>query len=251
MNNEEVFDAWCPAASRWSTWAKPVLFTSLLPLNDDSSLRDKWQSLDVTWAPRRGNDTAIILDLPGTESILYAAALFAIGYQPVPLFNCCAAAAHEVLPTDGLREYLVRAAADLRTGQLAPDAPPVFLLDSNRLTGSHPPHPGLFDNRWMTFPQDFPSGRFLKDAGIGKIILARDKTGPPELDLAQVLMRWQEVEVRLLQTDVAHPGEPQLLQVAPPPRYRWFFQRTLALLGFMQNSAGGFGSVIPEPGGAG
>ncbi len=251
MTNEQIFDQWCPASSRWSTWAKPVLFTAFLPQNFDAPLGGEWQRLDVSWAPRDASDTAIILDLPGTASLLHALALFPLGYQPVPLFNCCAAENHEVLPTDEIRKYLVRGALDFQGRELSPGAPPAFILDSNRLQGSHPPHPGLFDNRWMTFPQDFPSGTFLKEAGINQVLLVRDGSGQPQTDLAQVLLRWQEVGVRLLQVDVAHPGEPQLLPVFPPPRYRWFFQRTLALVGFMQNSAGGFGSIVPEPGGSG
>jgi hypothetical protein len=249
MTNEEIFDQWCPASSHWSTWAKPVLFTALLPTNDDTPLGSKWQGLDVSWAPKAGNDTAIVLELPGAASLLRAVALFKIGYQPVPLFNCCAAVTHEVLPTDELREYLVRGAVDLQGQQLLPGAPPAFILDANRLHGSDSRQPGLFDNRWMTFPQDFPSGSYLKDSGISKVILVRDGNGQPATDLAQVLLRWQETGVRLFQVDVAHPGEPPLLPVFPPPRYRWFFQRALALFGFMQNSAGGFGSVIPMPGG--
>ena len=249
MTNEQIFDQWCPASSRWATWAKPVLFTAPFAQHYDAPLGHEWQKLDVSWAPKNSSDTAVILELPGTQALLYALALFPLGYQPVPLFNCCAAEQHEVLPTEGIRNYLMRGVLDLQGRELPPGALPAFILDSSRLHGLNTPHPGLFDNRWMTFPQDFPSGTFLKEACIGKVLLVREGDGQPQLDLAPVLMRWQEAGVQVLQVDVAHPGEPQPLMVRPPPRYRWFFQRALALAGFLPNSAGGFGSIIPMPGG--
>jgi hypothetical protein len=247
MTNEEIFDQWCPTSSRWSTWAKPVLFAQALPLEQQSSLRSEWQNQNVSWAPAEGVDTAIVIDLPGTASLLLSLALAKIGYQPVPLFNCCAALGHEVLPTDKIREYLVHGAFDLQSLPLLPTVPPAFILDSDRMVGKNIPHPGEFDNRWMTFPQDFPSGNYLKESGISKVILVQTNLRQPALDLAQVLMRWQDTGIQIAVIDATNPAFPQPLTVVPPPKYRWFFQRTLALVGLMRNSAGGFGSVIPEP----
>ena len=247
MTNEQIFDFWCPPASRWSVWAKPVLFAQDLPVHSDETLHAEWQSLDVTWAPPQGVDTAIVIDLPGIKSILTALALAKVGFQPVPLFNCCSAPREEVLPTGPLREYLVRGACDLQLMEMPPTVPPAFLLDSDRLSGKNIPHPGGFDNRWMTFPQDFPSAQFLKEAGIANVILVQNHLNRPATDLAQVLMRWQEAGLRIAVVDGDYPQPPVPITIAPPPRYRWFFQRALALMGFMRNSAGGFGSVIPEP----
>jgi hypothetical protein len=246
MTNEEVFNAWCPAEGRWTTWAKPVLFAQPLPLETES--RRESPAPPVTWAPAPPS-TAIVIDLPGVQSIQASLALAHLGYQPVPLFNCCSAPEHEVLPTALLRESLVLGAAELRSLRLSPLAPPTFLLDSDRLTGKVIPHPNKFDNRWLTFPQDFPSAAALKEAGISRVILFQMGKGQPLHDLAHVLIGWQEEGVPISIVNASAPDSPVSLVVTQPPRLRWFFQRTMALFGFMRNSAGGFGSVIPVPGG--
>ena len=46
-------------------------------------------------------------------------------------------------------------------GLAATHAPPAFLLDSDRMKAPAP-DPGRFDNRWLVFPQDFPSAAFLR-----------------------------------------------------------------------------------------
>ena len=69
-----------------------------------------------------------------------------------------------------------------------------------------PPGPGTFDNRWVVFPQDFPSAAFLRSRGVAEVLLIQAGAQPQE-DLAHVLLRWQQ-------------GGPR-------------------------NNAGGFGAVIP------
>jgi len=248
MTGEQIFDLWTPAASRWAVWAKPVLFTDLPALTEAPSSSADDGPPNVDWLKSLTPDSVLIVDLPGSQSILYALALARVGFQPVPLFNCCSSSSdEEVLPTLELREDLVRGASQLQTISLSPDARPAFLLDADRLAGRHAPSPGKFDNRWMTFPQDFPSGTFLREAGIASIILIQAYSVNPQEDLRQVFLRWQEAGLQILSKSLVDSRPPAPVAVTPTPKYRWFFQRALAMAGFRHNSAAGFGSVIPDP----
>lgn len=248
MTGEEIFNAWTPAFSRWAVWAKPVLFTDLSSWVGGFSSGSNWETLNVDWVKSVTPDPALVLDLPGSQSILYALALAKAGYQPVPLFNCCSASfAEEVLPTLELRDGLARGATDLQAMPLSSKAPPAFLLDADRLNGRGVPSPGMFDNRWMAFPQDFPSATFLREAGITNIVLVQASAVKPQEDLRQVLLRWQDAGLQVLSKSLDDSLPPAPLQVTPTPTYHWFFERALAMAGFRHNSAAGFGSVIPEP----
>jgi len=105
----------------------------------------------------------------------------------------------------------------------------------------------VFDNRWMTFPQDFPSGSFLRNRGICTVVFVHDKfqTQPPE-DLAHVLLRWQEDGIAI-QSKSARFGEaPVSINVVRPFRFRAAWYRALAALGLRRNDAGGFGGYPPD-----
>src|SRR6266496_907822 len=85
MTNEEIFAAWSPADSLWSTWAKPVLFAHLgtsflLPPGAEAAP-------DADWSPTPDEKVAMVLDLPGEEGVWVGVALAARGYRPVPLYN--------------------------------------------------------------------------------------------------------------------------------------------------------------------
>jgi hypothetical protein len=124
---------------------------------------------------------------------------------------------------------------------------PVFMLDSRRLVGSS--DEGLFDNRWMLVPQDFPSANFLKAQGIRRVILAQPILSEPQHDLAHVLLRYKEQGIELVAADEAGLLLP--LNVKRPPFFKEAFYRVLARMGLRRNALGGFGSWVPESGGGG
>jgi hypothetical protein len=121
---------------------------------------------------------------------------------------------------------------------LADDAPPIFLLDDARTHGINPADEGVFDNRWMVFPQDFPSAKLLKSRGIEDILLVQE-TRLPQEDLAHVLLRWQEAGLRIH----SHDGKP--LVIPQPSRFKAPWYRALAITGLRRNRVGGFGSRVP------
>jgi hypothetical protein len=249
MDREELFAQWAPMESPWSAWAKPVLFAHVsdapLPL-DVPAPADDWRALDVAWAPLPSDRTAIVVDLQGVGSVRMGLALAARGHRPVPLYNCCPGP-NPVLQVRPIEEALRRGAVDLAALRLDPNAPPAFLLDADRLSAPGRLAPGMFDNRWMTFPQDFPSANFLASQGITTALVVQTEVRQPSDDLRHVLLRWQEAGIGVLQIGTARGGQPQRLLVDRPSRFRWVWYRALAALGLRRNSAGGFGSVIPHP----
>jgi hypothetical protein len=245
MTNEEVFDIWAPADVAWSAWVKPVLFTQRTTTPGETSTPDDWLTLDVSWAPGPHENEAIVVDLAGRQSLLVGLALAAQGYRPVPLYNACTGGS-AVVPMEPVLDLLHRAAPDLAKLFLPDDSPPAFLLDADRLRGGVPT-PGRYDNRWLVFPQDFPSANFLRSRSIRSVLLVQPRAGQPQSDLAHVLLRWQEAGLPLSVVAPTASAVAQPLQVQQPRFFRWMWQRALASMGLRRNSAGGFGAVVPHP----
>jgi hypothetical protein len=246
MTAEECFDVWAPVDAPWSLWAKPSLFAQLEGLGLGGSLQGgPTQPLDLFWAPDAGGRTAIVVDLPGAESVAWGVGLARRGYRPVPLFNTSFGPAAVVDATPIARE-LVSGAEALRGVTIRRDAPPAFLLDSGRMMPVVPPAPGKFDNRWVVFPQDFPSGAHLRSTGVSEVLLLHDERGLQE-DLAHVLLRWQQLGIRLTAAGRADAGQARELEVKPPSMFRRAWYRALTVAGLRRNNAGGFGAVIPMP----
>lgn len=254
MDASQLFETWAPPGSVWSLWAKPALFANIAA------------NIVITGSPAAGQEpppppsspreetrlrvledsaTAFVLDLPGAQSVELGLALARAGYQPVPLFNT----AHHPSALVNVRpvlDQLNAGAEELRRLGTRPGAPPAFLLDAGRSTLS-PPSPGMFDNRWIVFPQDFPSATFLLSQGIRRVVLLQkaSPSGQPRGDLAHVLRRWQEAGVEIYLQDPAVDEPPRPLTVQRPSSFRSLAYRALALFGLKRNSAGGFGSIIP------
>jgi len=243
MNRVQLFEAWTPPSSPWSRWVKPALFAEMPdgpPPPPDLNLPEVRLRHDPA--------TAVVIDLPGPDSVKTGLALLASGLQPVPLFN---AAYHlaGVVEVTGIAAWLAHGPAVFSRMPVAEAAPPAFLLDAKRLRGGLKPSPGQFDNRWMTFPQDFPSANFLITRGIRRIVLVQDADifAQPQEDLSHVLLRWQEAGLEIAGAKPPDLDEAQPLRVAKPSGFRALWQRALALAGLRRNSAGGFGAVVPQP----
>jgi len=254
MDGSQLFEVWAPQDSVWSRWAKPALFTQLptalpatpMPVHSaDAPPPAEPPAFDAgpidTW-------TAFVVDMPGPRSVDIGLALARAGYRPVPLFNTAYHSA-AIVPVEPILRKLQDAQPEMRSLVLPADAPPAFLLDARRLEPITSPAPGKFDNRWATFPQDFPSANFLLSRGIRQVIVLQADAlqGKPRLDLSHVLRRWQEAGIQLYAQDPDGQFPPQPLQVERPSAFRSLFYRALTLAGLRRNSAGGFGSIIPVP----
>jgi hypothetical protein len=241
MSEIELFKTWAAAESIWSVWAKPVLFANA-PASF-STLPTEWPDVELP----EPSDMAIVCELAGDDAVSFGIAAARKGYRPVPLFNC-APGAVPAIPWEGIVHRLREGAGELMRLQLPVNAPPIFLLDSQRMKPTRPVTPGTFDNRWVVFAQDFPSAGFLKAHGIRTVMLLQEEAmfGPQE-DLAHVLLRWQEGGLALITAEAADGMKTWPLTVRKPSNFRALFYRVMVALGLRRNSAGGFGAVVPQP----
>ena len=114
---------------------------------------------------------------------------------------------------------------------LPEDAPPAFLLDARRRGPAGEVGAGAFDNRSISLPTDFPSASTLRGRGIGRVILVQDEAGPPQVDLAHTLLRYQEAGIAIWARSVRGGDVAREIVVARPRWYRSMFQRFLATTG--------------------
>jgi hypothetical protein len=256
MDKEAIFDAWAPEGALWSPWCKPVLFAHLpraLPK------RDPVPDPDLSWAPPAAERIAIVVERPGLVSVALGLALAELGYRPVPLFNACPppvpdplfepfakSAELALVDVDSILAALVIGVDRLRALNLPADAPPAFLLDSERGHSRMPVRSGLFDNRSVVFSTDFPSARFLRDHGISSAVVANGTGRPLAFDLEHALRAWSTEGIALFLKSAGKPGPPEPLALAAPTWWRalvvWFTSR----LRFRRNPDGDFGRFIPE-----
>jgi len=253
MTGRDIYQVWAPAFDEWSPWVKPVLFAEIDAMTIGTAPAQMPESgLSCAVGARR--DTAVVVDLPGAQSLLAGFDLAREGYRPVPLYNTTSGRRQKVPPTNcvltdvsNVVELLSIPLPDYVRNTIIGDNPPAFLLDSHRLQGGKRPGPGMYDNRWMVFPQDLPSARFLQVRGITQAIVIQDTILPAE-DLTHVLLRWQEGGITIYLRDAREESSLRLAELARPSRFRWAIYRALALMGLRRNSAGGFGSIVPIPG---
>lgn len=239
LSQEETYAIWAPADSRWSVWAKPILFAhapTRIPTNVSLETPDVSAFSYV-------RDTAVIVDLPGADSALIGMALAELGYQPVPLYNS-ARAPGAIINMGAIADVLVAGADRVRRATKRTDAMPVFLMNADRL--AHPNvalMPGRYDNRWVLAPQDMPSATFLKEAGVKKVMLVAAGVAN---DVAHVLYRYQEGGLEVLHAkDVS--ASATTLHVHKPGQYKSHWYRLGVFAGLRRNAAGGFGAIVPDP----
>ena len=235
-NNLEVYKVWAPDDALWTQWAKPVLFMH--------SAEVRFKNLDIPelgWTQSVESQTMIIVDLPGEIGVVESMALARLGYRPVPLYNGVDGRAFSMMVKVGeIATALFHGAEILATYNISPEAPPVFMLDSNRMAGRGK-QPGTYDNRWCVFPQDMPSAAFLMNAGIRRVIV---RSAGIQNDLSHILLRYQKegIEIHLCTGE-----EIEKISVVKPSKFRSLSYRFSVILGLTRNGAGGFGGKIPEP----
>jgi hypothetical protein len=267
MTGKELFEAWAPSDSTWSQWVSPALFSQIECT--DGGTEASVDAPAPIWHERKPSpESAIVIDLPGADSIRLALVLAERGYRPVPIINASPGPAGlqlnflpqpvnvspqsvVVLDMSALVREICVGTASLQKLTFALDAPPVFILDALRLRGTNPIRSEMFDNRWMVFPQDFPSARFLADKNIKRVTLVQTEKAQPLEDLSHVLLRWQEAGIEIFAKASGEPSALSKITVSKPSRFQASWYRALAILGLRRSSVGGFGSFIPETSSAG
>jgi len=267
---QQVFNVWAPANQWWTSFAKPVLFYSI-----EGTCEGALINVPITYMQEGTKDIAVIIDIPGDSAVAEAVSLAKIGFRPVPLFNGNSATTIEgveLVDTTPIKTALCQGAEQLSNIQIEQNAPPAFILDSNRLIDKYAA-PGMFDNRWNLYAHDFPSAEVFKKAGIRNIIV-RNNDGHILADLAPILFNLQKlgIEIYISQVNISQNnampmdsmtftiegganGEgrssspsvfnrPTRIQIRQPGFFsRLFGARTYSTRSW--NSTGGWGSKIP------
>jgi hypothetical protein len=208
-------------------------------------------AVDVSWVKAIEGAAAIVVDLPGADGIRYGMALAVAGYRPVPLYNACPEALNErsLVEVQPIMLGLTAAVMMLKDILLPGDAPPAFLLDSNRRTQRRAPEPGVLDNRSISLPTDYPSGNLLLSRGIGKVVLVQESATAPQADLSHTLRRWQEAGISVFAQSLNASDQARPITVSRPNGFRVLFYNLAATMGLKKSPLGGFGGVLPLPGG--
>jgi hypothetical protein len=235
-DNLAAYKSWAPDNTLWAAWAKPVLFVN--PAYGGAEM----EIPAADWLEETSGETMIILDLPGKNGIEEGLALALAGYRPVPLYNGVNGPNPEsmIVNVSDIVISLYQGAEILKSINLGADAPPVFLLDFNRMNGKGKQR-GKYDNRWCVFPQDMPSASFLAEHGIKKIIL-RAKDGKIQDDLSHILCRYQKQGIKIYMFEQTLKE----IKVSTPPWFGCLLCRFGVILWLCRNSTGGFGAKIPE-----
>jgi hypothetical protein len=238
---EETFAAWTPSDVRWSEWAKPVAFVNAAEVTGEAATDAQMPRIAAPIDP----SSAIVVDLPGAEAVHAGLLLAERGFWPVPLFNGTSGPMPviDILP---ITRALVGGAERLRQRAVSPMAAPAFLLDSRRKADGVAIKPGVYDNRWVTLPQDFPSAALLASRGITAATLIRRGALSIPPDLAHVLRRWQDQGMTLRVIDLTSGQVAENAIVPKPSGFKLAWYAAIALFGLRRNNVGGFGAAVPE-----
>lgn len=213
---------------------------------------------DREWVPKPAS-TAVVIDLPGEEGVMWGLKLAGLGYRPVPLYNALPFAIGEKMSAatsrpaatvhvEPILAALVREAVNLETLQLPTNAPPAFLLDADRRLARTDIRPGIFDNRSVCFTTDFPSASFLLEHGIHSVAVVQESTKFAP-DLLPTLVAWQQSGIEI-QRKVYRNSEPlERVTVKKASFLSWIWFRLTVTLGFHKGELGAFGEIVPASSG--
>ncbi len=261
MNREEIFMVWAPQNSTWSSWVKPVLFAHMNARENIADIPSPEQPMDVCLMSAANRCTCHRDQImPGVSKRPARPATGRQGVSPRSPYNALPLAFQDFFPTAEQWQSAISSPSSPHYSKAPPplgklripdNAPPVFLLDSSRRIGSgHSPTPGMFDNRSVSLPTDFPSASRMLSSGIKRVLVVQQSGTSPQEDLSHTLLRWQEAGIAI-ELKALEGGAPAPIRVTRPRLYKILTQRLLAVAGFKQSPLGGFGGVLPIPSSAG
>ena len=194
MTGREAYRIWAPAGRKWTDWVRPVPFAaageSSRTYFDPNFSVPAADYVDENYA-----GAAIIVDLPGTESVREGIALAKAGYRPVPIYNGTLEqpGARAAVDNQSVGMALVTAARELEQIEICDGALPAFLTDSSRMN-RYRMDTALFDNSWDVYAQDLPSAEYFIESGIWKIVVIGESVSK---DLRKILYGFQKKRMRI------------------------------------------------------
>ena len=198
MTPKEIYKIWAPKNVKWVEWVRPVLFVGLNHIKETPEFLN-YTVPKIYYDASLAKDTAIILDIEGTCSIKEGIALTTYGYRPIPVFNGTDAPcnAEAIIDNETMKKLLIWSAQKLKNVSLAKDAPPVFLLDKNRLN-RYRRNLSIFDNSWDIYHQDLPTAHYFLTNHITKIIV---RSNDISKDLQKILFEYQKEKMKIYLTN--------------------------------------------------
>ena len=197
MLGKDIYKCWYKENNKWCKWIKPTLFIDL----DNQILKDvvDYEIPHIYYIDKLRDDTAIIIDEDGDTSIKEGLALMNFGYVLVPLFNSPYPLPNSksLVSNLSIATLLIWGGTILKDKTVSDVAPPVFLLDKNRLN-RYRKDKSIFDNSYDIYSQDLPSSNYFKNNGIKNIILKSDKINP---DLNEILNKYRKNGLNILYTN--------------------------------------------------
>jgi len=192
MTNKECYKIWAPSGKKWTDWVRPVPFIAAkadvkgyhageLSIPSVDCIDESWKS------------AAVIVDLPGDESVEMGLALAKLGYRPIPIYNGTIEQknARATVDNQTVGAALIWGAEILKKIKIDDEALPVFLLDKNRLN-RFKIDVSVFDNSWDVYPQDLPSADYFLKNDIHKIIVISDSLSK---DLKTIFKKFKKKNV--------------------------------------------------------
>jgi hypothetical protein len=218
-----------PSRAQLQPWYVPTLFQSLLgeasellrdsisPLHTPEMDQDFARGLSVRELFEEAGlpaDTAIVVDAPGPRALAVAAALsdrfepvFAFGNWPHPVG---VVPAHETLAATLYYLPVFEWARTVR----AQEAPPVWVLDANRLN-PYGDAGERFDNRYLA---KLPSSKELQALGIRHVLYVTSGDGElDDLNAGFVELCNHGIDVKLVSLDDFQKGDPARIPTVETP----------------------------------
>jgi hypothetical protein len=192
LGQSEMLNAFQPKSQKWMPYFVPTLIQSLqfetlrgqltpifTPDMQEAYGRGQTIAKDFLANAENVAETAVIVDLPGRDSIALGAGLAEAGHLVTTFDNfphpLGVTPSHETLAA---MLYYVGEIEAKQTAAKA-DAPPVFLLDQKRLE-NYTSADTQFDNRYLA---KLPSAQKLQELGIKSVLyITPDRTSQQEMD---------------------------------------------------------------------
>lgn len=194
MTNKEAYKVWAPFGKKWTDWVRPVPFIVAqadvkgyhvgdLSIPEIDIVDDSWKN------------AAVIVDLPGDESVEIGLALAKLGYRPIPIYNGTIEQenARATVDNQTVGAALLHGAKVLEQIKIEDEALPAFLLDKNRLN-RFKLDISVFDNSWDVYPQDIPSADYFLKNGVKEIIVISNSLSR---DLKAIFRKFRKKNIRI------------------------------------------------------
>ena len=198
MTGKDFYKIWAPIGAKWVDWVRPVPFVGI---NENLKIYEveNFNIPQINYIQNQTTDTAIIIDLPENNSIKEGLGLAKLGFRPIPIYNGTDQqdGAMATVDNKSIKIGLIKGALELQKMQIDKNAPPAFLLDSNRMN-RYKMNQSVFDNSWDIYAQDLPSAEYFLKNGINKIIVRGESI---QTDLQKILYSFQQKGIRIYLTN--------------------------------------------------